>query len=380
MSNAGRLPQFAILISVVFGIEVLGLHQAASFSESTDPGAPGGPLLVDSQTLVRKAASSNNENVKPSQINKFDYSTQIVPRSQLHTNKAPAETGHVSLDTQLQRAKTISITPDGTEGTTDVAPEMVTHTLEVLRQIEKERESPKPNAAERVAIDSAGETTNNDVYAWNPDTRQRIVNTTMYPWRAFGFVGFETGGCSGTLIGVHHVLTSGHCVYNIERDQWYKNVKFFPGENGGVSPYGGIGWRRLLSVTGWTQNHDEDSDFGLVILDTDVGNSVGWLGVGYQDPMPHYTVNLVGYPGDKPNWTMWQAVCPIEEATDTLLKYRCGTAPGSSGSSVYVYMPDNQKRTVYGVNSYEYANGSGPNFGPRINALRYQIILNWLTQ
>jgi glutamyl endopeptidase len=67
------------------------------------------------------------------------------------------------------------------------------------------------------------------------DTRERITNTAAYLFRTIGFL---QGGCSGTLIGPRHVLTAGHCVYDIAQNQWRKVSRFWPAQNGQGSPFG----------------------------------------------------------------------------------------------------------------------------------------------
>ena len=73
------------------------------------------------------------------------------------------------------------------------------------------------------------------------DTRQQVLNTTDHPFRTVGLISMDGGSCTGTLIGPHHVLTAGHCVYNIETDQWYQNLDFTPGQEGYNRPYGTVG-------------------------------------------------------------------------------------------------------------------------------------------
>jgi glutamyl endopeptidase len=209
------------------------------------------------------------------------------------------------------------------------------------------------------------------------DTRIRIIDTTSFPFRAVGLVGFESGGCTGTLIGKRYVLTAGHCIFNIENNKWYKNVKFWAGRNGNEAPFGAVGWVRLLSTKGWTVDHDDNSDFGLVILDRDLGTAVGWLGYGYEEPMHLYNINILGYPGDKPSGTMWHSFCPLLEASTLTLRYNCATAPGESGSAIFVYWANANKYQIFGVNAYEYKNKNAPNYGPRINKLRYELIKSW---
>lgn len=114
----------------------------------------------------------------------------------------------------------------------------------------------------------------------------------------------------------------------------------------------------------------------MVILQEDVGQRVGWLGFGYKEPMPLYSINFVGYPGDKPKHTMWRQYCDIKEVTATELFYDCDNTPGMSGGPIYVYTQDDNERTVYGINAYQYFNRE-INSGTRIDRARFEVIRGW---
>jgi V8-like Glu-specific endopeptidase len=213
------------------------------------------------------------------------------------------------------------------------------------------------------------------------DTRERVNNTTAYPFRT---VGYLEGGCSGVLIGPRHVLTAGHCIFDIQNNQWKGVTRFWPGQNGEYSPYDPVQVVRLLSVVGWTQYHDREFDIGMAILSQNVGSRLGWLGYGYEDAMPNYNINLLGYPGDKPRWTMWHSYCPLEKIGEQQLFYKCAQWPGNSGGPVFVFLPSANTNTVYGVAAYGFlkyfpadADISLANEATRIDRIKYEAIRGW---
>jgi V8-like Glu-specific endopeptidase len=205
------------------------------------------------------------------------------------------------------------------------------------------------------------------------DTRTRINSTTAYPFRTVGRIDI---GCTGTLIGPRHVLTAGHCVYNIQTDKWYSQLRVSPGQNGSTLPYGRIDWARAISVKGWTASHRRDYDYAMIVLKQNIGTTVGWLGYGYDNNLPKYNVNINGYPGDKPSGTMWHSHCKLSIIQTYRLYYPCDTFGGMSGSAVYVYLTNQNQRIIYGIHAYG-VDSTGLNGATRINKDVFENLKKW---
>jgi glutamyl endopeptidase len=208
-----------------------------------------------------------------------------------------------------------------------------------------------------------------------PDTRIQITNTGVHPWRMHCSLLITANDGSqwigtGWFIGPKTVVTAGHCVFihapGTPRHGWVQSIRVMPGRNGATLPYGSVTVPRanLRSVTGWTVNGpNQEYDYGAMVLPTELGNQTGWFGfASYSDAtLSPLTVNLSGYPGDKPSGTQWYQSSPIAALGPRKVYYTIDTAGGQSGSAVYVI----RNGSRYGVAVHAYG-GSSSNSGTRI--------------
>ncbi len=265
----------------------------------------------------------------------------------------------------------VMITPEGEISTMEVDPAELELMMEAIDEMEDGDEG-------MIEMDGGGDSDFMDAEETaesviGKDTRVRIHGTKKYPYRTVGRIDI---GCTGTLIGPRHVLTAGHCVYNTRSDKWYSKLSFSPGQNGSSKPYGKIGWKRAISVKGWTKRHKRNYDYAMIVLSKDIGKRVGWMGYGWKKPMPKYNVNINGYPGDKPRGTMWHSYCKLKRRTTYRLYYACDTYNGMSGSGVYVYWKSKKKRTIYGIHAYG-VDWTGYNGATRIRKSVFNNLKKW---
>lgn len=361
-----RLLTTTVVVSLL--IFTGGVHAQSDAEDS------GGALGEAAATQDEEAGFGGSSVQAPIRV-EFDDSERFVPPSELaivdtYVKEALALTEAEAID----ELTAVIVSPDGEAELlppNDAAVEALMRAVEELSVVEAEVEVSDLGRNEpQEALEAMSEAAESVIGA---DTRVKVGNTTTYPFRTIGRIDI---GCTGTLIGPRHVLTAGHCVYNINNDKWYSSLNFTPGQNGSSKPWGTIAWKHVISVKGWTKSHKRDYDYAMIILSQDIGNTVGWMGYGWKQPLPHYNVNINGYPGDKPSGTMWHAFCKLQIITVYRLYYPCDTFGGMSGSGVYVYFQSENKRTIYGIHAYG-VDSTGLNGATRIREAVFDNLKKW---
>lgn len=287
----------------------------------------------------------------------------------------PDEVGRgLVLDPEQQRQSfgTISRSRDGEE--TRSGP-----SEEVLRALDAEDDGADAQGRDPT-FDEAG-----DRQVFGDDDRVQVTDSSQYPFRTFGFLfgrsptGDGFGVCSGALIGPRTVLTAAHCVYDHDTG-WLNDIMFAPGllsiED---APFGAWEWESATIFEGYVSNYQGTYgsvvpwDIGVVVLQQPIGDHLGYLGYGHDPQLGDFHANIIGYPGDKPQGTMWRSDCPVpaSQVEEMIFYYFCDTYAGSSGSAVYKFNPQSQDRVIHGVNVAE---SPDANFAVRVN----ETYFHWL--
>ncbi len=216
------------------------------------------------------------------------------------------------------------------------------------------------------------------------DDRVRINNTTVVPWRwicALRITAANNTSWIGTgwLVGPRTVITAGHCVFMHGQGGWVKSIEVIPGCNGAARPFGSAVATSFRSVTGWTQGSNRDFDYGAIILPASrpYGNQLGYFGYASLSlvSLMGLTLNLSGYPGDKPSGTQWFHARRATLVTPRTIIYNIDTAGGQSGAPVWRFL--NGQRHVVGIHT----NGSQlGNSATRIVTPVFNNIKAWKAQ
>ena len=216
------------------------------------------------------------------------------------------------------------------------------------------------------------------------DNRIQINATNLYPWRVHASLLITARDGSrwigtGWFIGPHTLATAGHVVYIKNsgvagRDGWVQSIQVMPGRNGASLPYGTVTTSNLRTVTGWATNGDPDYDYGAIVLPNDLGNTTGWFGfAAWSDAtLTSSTVNISGYPGDKPSGTQWYHWNSVASVGPRKVYYDIDTFGGQSGSAVYRIVNGGR----YGVAVHAYG-GAATNSGTRITKPVFDNFVAW---
>jgi V8-like Glu-specific endopeptidase len=155
----------------------------------------------------------------------------------------------------------------------------------------------------------------NPLTVYPPDQRQ-VFNDTTYPWRACGRVTTPSGQGSGALVGPRHLLTASHVVdwtgnntagWLLFQPDFFDTDVFPSAYSLNVISYEQIGQPQ--------GEYDVAEDYVVCVLDTPIGNQLGWFGARtYDDGWDGGAYwNHVGYPGDvgngtRPAWELFFAI------------------------------------------------------------------------
>ena len=187
------------------------------------------------------------------------------------------------------------------------------------------------------------------------DERSQVGDTSVYPWRSIASLRITaqdgTGWIgTGWLVGPRILLTAGHCVYMSDHGGWAQQIEVIPGRQGDNFPFQSCIATELRSVHGWIDSGKSEFDYGAILLPeaNRYGDQLGWFGyqVRSDDNLNNLTVNISGYPGDKPNGTQWFLSGPIKNESERNFSYDIDTAGGQSGAPVWVFQNDGNR---YGV-------------------------------
>lgn len=218
---------------------------------------------------------------------------------------------------------------------------------------------------------------------YGSDDRVRVRRTTQPQYSVHGYMemtfpnGTKYVG-SGTMVRHRHVLTAGHCVYNRDAGGWATSVKFSPAQDDTYLPVKAAYATHLLSVSGWNDREDPQYDMGMLVLNKDVGEETGWLGLSEDTDrtLQSLTVNVTGYPGEKPSPQMWTMSGKIKSVFAEQFTYTLDTTGGQSGSGVWTEFSNLPGYYCVGIHTSGQRNVQ--NTATRLTSKKFDTVLGWM--
>ena len=180
-------------------------------------------------------------------------------------------------------------------------------------------------------------------------TMEKVNNTFVFPHKQTCRVTFkksngETSNGTGSLIGPNILLTSAHCVYDPDNNnELYSDWTAYPGYNDHQYVQGKANHIRIYAFSTWMETHSAKYDWAICILNSDLGNHIGWLGLqsyGQNSHLSNVEVKALGYPSDVNLGFDYNARFQYEtkgnvkSVYDTYFIYSGLTAGGFSGGPV----------------------------------------------
>lgn len=213
------------------------------------------------------------------------------------------------------------------------------------------------------------------------DDRQRIADTHALPYAwicdlsIIDATGTEWLG-TGWLASPRLVITAGHCVYLTNQGGWARSITVTPSRDGADKPYT-FHALELHSVDGWVNDAQQGCDYGAIILPAEAQDELGYFGFATltNEELSGELVNVVGYPADKPEGTLWGSVRTLEATLPDILAYDNDTYGGMSGSPVIQW--DGSDYFVLGIHNYGDIRG---NRATRITASVFDNIQRWASR
>lgn len=202
-------------------------------------------------------------------------------------------------------------------------------------------------------------------------TKEQVTDpTSSFTSRCTVFLSIETergfAYGSGFLIRSNVVVTAGHCVYGKNYGEndwgWAKSITVTPATNatGNTAPYGTAKSTMLICGGKWAKNGNYDDDWGVIILDSNIGDRTGWFGLHWQSTSYNGTkATAKGY-----NRYRFQYVANgtiSSSSSKTFSSKDIYTSEGMSGGPCYINI-DGHGYVAIGIISYGLSYDSSGNY------------------
>lgn len=205
------------------------------------------------------------------------------------------------------------------------------------------------------------------------ENRKKVTNYKVKPYSSICRISVKWPNGASTygtawLFKNNSAVTAGHCIFNKSRGGWASSVTVYPGYNESNRPYGSATATDMGIATPYSDNKDNNYDYGLLKLSSSIGNQCGWLGYTYNGGAVNSSIKLIGYAGDLDSKYQYESTGKITSLTANRLAYDADAGGGQSGGPLFV------GSTVVGIHTQSATN---INRGKRIHYDMFEWMKNW---
>jgi V8-like Glu-specific endopeptidase len=161
--------------------------------------------------------------------------------------------------------------------------------------------------------------------------------------------------CTGTVIGLNHVITAAHCV--ISKGKFAEKVSFMPGHNDKVKnkkfPFGKFTATKIFALNSYFRQAVPENDLAVIAFNENL--PVTAIKIASQRSFIGEII-IAGYPSDKDFGTLWEG----KGYRNYFLKsnaHTVDTASGQSGSAVRTQIANQE--VIIGIHSSGHKNNQG---------------------
>lgn len=206
----------------------------------------------------------------------------------------------------------------------------------------------------------------------NPATSGQHRNTVFITYKK----GEKNYRASGFMIGPAAVVTSGHVLYS--NGNYATHIIVTPAKANNSAPYGSAEYNGVVVNSDWVDDGNTDYDWGIIELETNIGNSVGWLGLETKSSSYNSkSIKVNGYPSrvnGETSLTMYRTSGTIcSSKTYKLLSDDTNIINGMSGGPLYYYNSDTGYTAIGLVRGAE----NGKNSFIRFTKSLYNLLVSY---
>lgn len=141
---------------------------------------------------------------------------------------------------------------------------------------------------------------------------------------------------TGVIISSDSVLTAAHLLYDIPSKKFANKCEVVAGLTSSTTYSKGMGLSdKFLIPKKWiSPKVNNDSDIGMIKLETKLGNVTGWMGLSTM-LFKGETLETAGYPTDLNKNTMYNTKGKMIDYTDYIFYHDLDTYEGQSGSPIW---------------------------------------------